>query len=67
MAMLSRKSNEKRKTTSYFPLYWLFNMDRYFMVYENYPHITNYVVESPIYPKQVVFFLAHIGARNYQP
>ena len=51
---------ETRKNTSYFPFYWVFNRD--LMAYYN-PKITGSKIPSIciyIYPKQPVFFMAHL-------
>ena len=50
-----------KQKTSYFPLYWLFSRDPYFMVYKN-PHLTQCSISFPTNPlnNQVAFFIAHM-------
>ena len=46
--------HEKTPGVPYFPVYWLFNRDPYFMVYYNPIYLGS--ISSPINPKQPVFF-----------
>ncbi len=48
-----KNRHEPRKKPSYFPLYWLVNRDPYNGLLQS---LYNWVVKSPIYPKQPGFF-----------